>query len=215
MNRVINRFMVVVISMIFTGIGASLALKAAVGVGAWDALSQSLSTVLNIKVGTFSMILNISCVVIQLLLLKKEFKINHILQIFVSILIGFVINFMFYDILSRITINSYFICISLLILSLVICAISVSIIMAIDFISFPLESCCMVIAKKTNKKFGFIRQAVDIISIIIAIGVAVIFNSSITVREGTVIGMIIFGPMLDLFMKLMMPGLKKLELVVD
>lgn len=215
MNRVFSRFIVVVISMIFTGIGASLALKAAIGVGAWDALSQSVSTVLNIKVGTFSMILNISCVVIQLLLLKKEFKVNHILQIFVSILIGFVINFMFYDILSRVTINNYFICVLLLILSLVICAISVSVIMAINFISFPLESCCMVIAKKTNKRFGFIRQAVDIISIIIAIGVALIFNSSITVREGTVIGMIIFGPMLDLFMKIMMPGLKKLELVVD
>lgn len=87
--------------------------------------------------------------------------------------------------------------------------------MDIKFISFPLESCCMVIAKKTNKKFGVIRQAVDVISIVIAIGVALIFNSSITVRVGTVIGMIVFGPMLDLFMKLIMPGLRKLELVID
>lgn len=213
MNRVISKFIVVAISMIITAIGASLGLKAAIGVGAWDALSQSVSTVLNIKVGTFSMILNISCVLIQLLLLKKDFKINHVSQIFVSILVGIVVNFMFYNVLSKFVIDSYLISMMLFVLSMIICTVSVSVIMAINLISFPLESCCMVIAKKTNKNFGSIRQGVDVISIIIALGVAFIFNDNITVREGTVIAMVIFGPMLDLFMKLMKPGLRKLELV--
>ena len=85
--------------------------------------------------------------------------------------------------------------------------------MALDFISFPLEGACMVISKKLNKKFGMIRQLVDILSIILALALAFIFNQSITVREGTVIGMLIYGPMLDLFMKIIMPRLKKLELV--
>lgn len=213
MNKVISKFIIVAISMIITAIGASLGLKAAVGVGAWDALSQSISSVLDIKVGTFSMILNISCVLIQLVLLKREFKINHVAQIFVSILSGFVVNFMIYDVYSKFTINSYFVNIVLLLLSVLICAISISVIMAINLISFPLESCCMVIAKRTNKNFGSIRQGVDIISIIIALGVAFIFNDSMTVREGTVIAMIMFGPMLDLFIKLMRPGLRKLELI--
>lgn len=213
MKKVINKSIIVAISMVITAIGASLGMKAAVGVGAWDALSQSISTVLNIKVGTFSMILNISCVLIQLILLKKEFKINHVIQIFVSVLIGVVVNFMFYEVLSKFTIDSYFISMLLFTLSILICAVSVSVIMAINFVSFPLESCCMVIAKKTNKNFGFIRQAVDIIAVVIAIGIAVIFNNNITVREGTIIGMILFGPMLNIFMKAMSPGLKKLKLV--
>jgi uncharacterized membrane protein YczE len=213
MNKLILKFIIVAINVIITGIGASLGLKAAVGVGAWDALSQSISRVLDIKVGTFSMILNISCVFIQLVLLRKEFKINHAIQIFVSILLGFVVNFMVYDVYSKITINNYFINIMLLVLSCVICALSISVIMAIDFISFPLESCCLVISKRINKKFGSIRQLVDIVSIVIALAVAFIFNESVTVREGTIIAMVIFGPMLDLFMKIMMPGLRKLDLV--
>lgn len=213
MNKVISKFIIVAISMIITAIGASLGLKAAVGVGACDALSQSISGVLDIKVGTFSTVLNISCVVIQLILLKREFNINHVAQIFVSILAGFVVNFMIYDVYSKFTINNYFTNILLLVLSVVICAIAISVIMAINIISFPLESCCMVIAKRINKNFGSIRQGVDIVSIIIALGVALIFNESVTVREGTVIAMVMFGPMLDLFMKLMKPGLKKLELV--
>jgi len=54
---------------------------------------------------------------------------------------------------------------------------------------------------------------VDILSIVFALGFAFIFNQSITVREGTVIGMLIYGPMLDLFMKIIIPKLEQLNLV--
>ena len=213
MNKVISKCIIAIFSVIIVGIGASLGLKAAVGVGAWDALSQSISGGISIKVGTISMVLNVSCVLIQLVLLKKEFKVLHSAQILVAVLLGIVVNFMLYDVLSKVTSNNYFINISLLLLGLVLCAIGVSVIMAIEFISFPLEGCCMVISKKLNKKFGMIRQLVDILSIIFALGLAFIFNQSITVREGTVIAMFIYGPMLDLFMKIIMPRLKQLELV--
>ena len=213
MNKTIHKVFIVAISVIFLGIGVSIALKVDVGVGAWDALSQSISRVINIKVGTIAMMLNISCVLIQLLLLKKEFKIKHVLQILVAILLGIVVNFILYEVLSNFTVNNYFIKILLLLVAYIICAISVSVIMAINFVSLPLEGCCIVISARINKKFGTLRQVVDIISIIIALSISLIFNQRLPVREGTIIGMIIFGPMLDFFMKIMMPTLKKLDLV--
>lgn len=213
MKNVFNKLIVVIICIIITGVGGSLGVKAAVGVGGWDALSLSISKVINIKVGTFSMILNITCVFIQLVLLRKKFKINHMIQIFVSMLLGYVVNLMVYDIFSKFTINNYFIKILLLVLSCIICAFSISVIMSINFISFPLESCCLVISKKINIKLGGIRQFVDVVSIIISLAVSFIFNESINVREGTIIAMVIFGPMLDLFMKITMPVLKNLDLI--
>jgi len=213
MNKVISKCIIAILCVIIVGIGASLALKAAVGVGAWDALSQSISSGVYIKVGTISMVLNISCVLIQLVLLKKEFKVLHAAQILVAVLLGVVVNFMLYDIFSKFIISNYFINITLLLLGLVLCAVGVSVIMALDFISFPLEGACMVISKKLNKKFGMIRQFVDILSIVFALGFAFIFQQSITVREGTIIGMLIYGPMLDLFMKIIIPRLEQLDLV--
>lgn len=203
----------VAIAMIITAIGASLGIKIAIGVGAWDALSQSISMVLGVKVGTFSMILNISCVLVQIFLLKDRFKFNHLAQIGVSILLGTVVNFMIYKVLSEIMIDNYFISMSLFILSVVMCALGIAMITAINLISFPLESCCMVLAKKINKNFGSIRQGVDIIAIIISLIITFIFKNSMTVREGTIIAMLIFGPMLDLFVKLMSPSLRKLSLI--
>jgi uncharacterized membrane protein YczE len=213
MNKVISKCIIATLCVILVGIGASLGLKAAVGVGAWDALSQSIAGGINIKVGTISMILNVSCVLIQLVLLKKDFKAIHASQILVAVLLGVVVNFMFYNIYSSFIITNYFINIGLLLLGVLICAIAVSTIMAMDFISFPLEACCMVISKKINKKFGMIRQLVDILSIVFALGLAFIFNQSITVREGTVIAMLVYGPLIDLFMKFIVPRLKKLDLV--
>jgi len=68
MKKMILSLLFISINIVITGIGASLGIKAAVGVGAWDALSQSLSTVIGMKIGTFSMFLNISCFVLQLLI---------------------------------------------------------------------------------------------------------------------------------------------------
>lgn len=205
----------VAIAMIITAIGASLGIKIAIGVGAWDALSQSISMVLGVKVGTFSMILNISCVLVQVFLLKDRFRFNHLAQIGVSILLGTVVNFMIYKVLSEIMIDNYFISMSLFILSVVMCALGIAMITAINLISFPLESCCMVLSKKINKNFGSIRQGVDIIAIIISLIITFIFKNSMTVREGTIIAMLIFGPMLDLFVKLISPSLRKLSLIIE
>jgi len=215
MNKKINRIIMVAMAMIITAIGASLGIKIAIGVGAWDALSQSISMVLGLKVGTFSMILNISCVLVQVFLLKDGFRFNHLAQIGVSILLGTVVNFMIYKVLSEIMIDNYFISMSLFILSVVMCALGIAMITAINLISFPLESCCMVLAKKINKNFGSIRQGVDIIAIIISLIITFIFKNSMTVREGTIIAMLIFGPMLDLFVKLISPSLRKLSLIIE
>lgn len=213
MKKYIRNFIVLIISIIITGTGASLALKAAVGVGAWDAIGQSIATVLGMKVGTVFIILNSSCVLVQIILLKKEFKAIQLIQVFLSVLTGLIINFMFYDVFSHLEINNYFGRLILLVFSQIVCAVGVSILVTLDFISFPLESCCMVISKKINKNFGLIRQFVDIICIIVAITITLIFESTLTVREGTVIAMIIFGPMLNLFIKFFSPLLKNLNLI--
>ena len=63
--------------------------------------------------------------------------------------------------------------------------------------------------------FGKVRQWVDIISIIIALAVAFIFQDTITVREGTVIGMLLFGPLLDRIMHFVRPRLEKVGLVYN
>ncbi len=212
MKNTIQKLAVVIPAMIITAMGASLGIKAAVGVGAWDALSISVCQVINMRVGTFSMIMNITCVAIQLAILKKDFKIVHASQILVSIMLGGVVNFMIYNIFARFTITSYAINLALLLLSVIICSIAISVIMTVNLVTFPLESCCMVIAGKLNKNFGTLRQLVDVAAIVISLGLSLAFCDPIQVREGTVIAMILFGPLLNLIMPRLQPGFAKMKL---
>ncbi len=199
--------------IIVAATGVALGLKAAVGVGAWDAFSQATSTVTGIKVGTFSMMMNLSCVLVQLVILKKDFKLISFLQIFMAILLGFFVNIVFYEVLASVIIDSYLINMAIYISSLLVIIMAVALIMSINFLSFPLEAACMAIATKTRLKFGTIRQLVDVFSIIGALLIAVSFQNPIPVREGTVIGMLLFGPMIAWFIPRFQPLVKKLGLV--
>jgi len=215
MKKMILTFLFISLNIVITGIGASLGIKAAVGVGAWDALSQSVSTVIGMKIGTFSMLLNISCVVVQFLMLGKRFKPIALLQVFVAILLGYVVNFMLYTIFTNLVIDSYFINLGIYIVSVFIIVIGVANIMAMNLISFPLEGACIVISDRFKLNFGKVRQWVDIISIAIALAVAFIFQDTITVGVGTVIGMLLFGPLLDRIMHFVRPRLEKVGLVYN
>ncbi len=208
--------MLIIKKLCFTGFfiiiaatGVALGLKAAVGVGAWDAFSQATSMVTGIKVGTFSMMMNLSCIVVQLVILKKDFKPLAFLQIFMAVLLGVFVNLVYYDILGSITISGYFVNLLIYVGSLLVIIAAVALIMSIDFLSFPLEAACVAIASKTRFNFGTIRQWVDIFAIIGAVTIAFLFQNPIPVREGTVIGMLMFGPLIARFIPMFQPLVKK------
>ena len=215
MNKLFKQIIFMAICVIITGIGASLSIKAAVGIGAWDALSLSVSRVIDMKIGTFSMIMNISCVVLQLIMLGKRFKPIMFLQVFVAVLLGYVVNFMLYDVLLGVVITNYILNMLLYLFGLLVIIFGVANVMSINFISFPLEGACTVISDRYHLNFGKVRQWVDILSVLIAIAIALIFSDELTVREGTIIGMFIFGPLLHTFMVAFKPGLTKYDLVSD
>ena len=99
MSLQIKKYFMIIFSFMIVGIGFAFTLKANVGVGAWDALSASLNSLTGIEVGTLGMILNIVCVLGQIIILRKDFKMIQFLQIPLSVLLGIVINYVLYDIL--------------------------------------------------------------------------------------------------------------------
>lgn len=213
MKKFIHQIIVLAICVIITGFGASLTMKASLGIGAYDAAAMSVSQLLIIKVGTVAMCFNISCVLLQILVLKKEFKPLQFLQIGISILLGTVVNFFLYSILGQLSVSAYPARLMLFVAGIIICAFAVAIIMAINIVSMPLEGFCMAISNKLNINFGKIRQYADVISIAVAIAFTLLFGSALTLREGTILGMIMFGPLLDKFIKTFKPVLIKYDLI--
>lgn len=199
--RELKRMILLLLFITIVGIGGCLSLKAAVGVGAWDAMIQTFSFMSGIKVGTLGIMLNLVCVIGQAIILRKNFRLNQLLQIPISIFLGVVVNFIFYEVLYVFTIDSYLLNIILLILSYIISSFGIAVIIVLDIVIFPVEGLCMAISSKTGYEFSKTRQLLDIISIIVVIVFTFIFSVKLTLREGTIIGMLIFGPLMGLFIK--------------
>lgn len=213
--KLIKQYSTLGLFIALTGCGAALSLKAAIGVGPWDALAQSISFLTFVKVGTIGMIMNISCVGGQLIFSKGKFDPKVLLQIPVALVLGSLINFVYYDVLGTLVIDSYWVRFILLLVSTSIIAISVSGIMELGLVTFALEGFCMVLSDRFSLRFAHLRQAVDILSVIIVIGLTVVFKIPPTLREGTIISMMLFGPMLAFFMPRINIVLSKYDLVTS
>ena len=200
----IKKITVMSLSIILCAFSVSVVLKCAIGVGAWDAFSQTASGILRMKVGTFSMFMNISCVIAQIII-KKQFKIALAMQIILSIILGVLINYFYYQVLANMIFNSYIITLLVFLLANIACAFAVGTVTAQNIISFPLEGLCMTLAIKTGKPFGKIRQLADIITMSFVVLLVLLLDGKMTIREGTVIGMFIFGPLLDIYMRHIKP----------
>ena len=72
MSKNVKRYILIVIGFMIVGTACAFTLKANIGVGAWDSLAKSTSEITGLEVGTMGMIFNCSCVVGQIIILKKK-----------------------------------------------------------------------------------------------------------------------------------------------
>lgn len=192
MKKMISLFLLVILNA-FT---CAMALKASIGVGAYDALSQTFSNLLHIKVGTVGIVMNGICVFVEWIVLKKEFHIRHVLQIPVCFILGIGVNYVLYSLMTF-SIEHYIFRIIMLVCAYIMMAIICGAIMTLDIVTFPLEGLCMACANKYDLDFAKIRQGVDIVCIIASLFISYFFHTDLVIREGTLIGMLMFAPILN------------------
>ncbi len=198
----IKNIAVLIVCIIFVSISQSLSLKANIGVCAcWDSVSMNIYEQFGIKVGTVSIIINCSLVAVQFLMQRKEFRLIKIMQVPLAILSGVIVNIMYYNVLTF-EADSYVFRVVLLLLSYIGLAIFVGAMTALDIITMPLESLCYAIEKKYGIAFSKLRMATDFICIAASLAMSLVFGLSLKVREGTIIGFFLLGPLMGLCMKL-------------
>lgn len=179
----------------------AFALKAGIGVLPVDAAITTLATVIGIKVGTFSMLFHGSFFVGQIVIEKKNFKKIELLQIPYIALGGSILNFFFYTILKNVSFHLYPIRLIVCILSFVTAAFGCILILETHLMKTPMEGFIQLVADKIGTTMGKLRQKIDIALVILCIVLTLIFHTEWTIREGTIIATLVFGPSMDLIKK--------------
>ena len=101
--------------------------------------------VYGIKVGTFSMIMHIVCVLVQLAVQRKTFNIWKFLQIPYVIIFGSFLNFFYYDVLTF-ELHSYVVKFAFVILAYLGLALFLGPLLLLNLVNMPSEAICVVLS---------------------------------------------------------------------
>lgn len=209
----LKRVVGLVFAVALIGVTCAMQMKANIGVGPYDANIRLFSELTLVQIGTVSIVINSSCVLIELVLLKKKFNLLHLAQVPISIFLGVVINFAYYNLLEQLVITSYVGNLILFIVGVLGCSFAVGIVMVLDVITMPCEGACTVVGDLIGVKFHVIRQLVDVVLVIFVLVMCYICNIEMILREGTIISALIFGPSMGIFMVYQKKVMKKLGLL--
>lgn len=190
----------IIISLLFYvlgGIGVSLSILPAIGMGPFDSMVVSLSEITDIKVGTVNFAINILFLITFFLISKGKYKSKYILMFISIITFGWIINIFTYKIFKDLVFNTYILRITFYVIGQLITAISVGVVIFLNVIPFSIESNCIEISEITKKPFAPIRYGFDILCLIISVLISVIGKTPLNVREGTIISLVIFSGVLS------------------
>ena len=186
-------------AFILTGLGTSMSIEGAIGISSFNALNYSLSNLLQMKIGTMTIILNLLFLFLYIVLTKGKFIVKYVFQLIAVSSIGIVINFFTYNIFDKMEVGNYFISVMYLVCGVFIGGISVAFILALDTMSFPVEAFCLEIANMKNIKFSKVRRLIDIISVSVSLLITLLFSYPLVIREGTVVSLLLFSTVIGYF----------------
>ena len=180
-------------------IATCLMIKADVGLGSVDSMLLNISKKIGVQMGTITSVVYIFAVGVQALTLKKNFKIRQLLQIPLALIIGVVINFGLAQMQEIDIRHIYWLRIVFLLLGTLLASVGVGAILALGLVHLPIEGACLALAEKKKWNFGVIRWTLDIFSILVTLIFYFFLKGELTIREGTILNMLIFAPILNFF----------------
>ncbi len=180
----------------------AFALKAGIGVLPVDAAITSIAILIGMKVGTFSMLFHGSFFLGQIAMERKNFRKTELLQLLYITLGGSVLNFFLYTVLGNVSFAFYPLRLIVCVLAFMVSAFGCTMVLETHLMRTPMEGCIQMIADRTGTTMGKLRQKIDIVLVLISVAITLIFGVEWTLREGTIIAALLFGPMMDLWKKL-------------
>jgi len=210
-KQMIIRYLYTVFGVFFVGLGIAIAKHGNLGISP----VSSVANVISIKfpfltIGTWVMLWNCFMLLIQIVILRKDFKPIQLLQFPLSLLLGW-----FTDLnlawVSHIPADVYIVRLLLVLCSSFVLAIGVIFMLVSDTIMNVGEALVNVIAQKLNKNFGTVKVVFDITIVTLSIILSFIFFGKLMgTREGTIITACLTGTNVKLLSKVIKKPLTNL-----
>jgi uncharacterized membrane protein YczE len=181
--------------------GVAVAVKADLGITPVNSIAFVLSKIFPIDHGLLTGVIYASYVLIQLAILRREFRFYNLLQAGVGLLFGgfvFICN----HILAFPTPEFYPVRLLFLLAGVIIIGLGIMLYLRANLIPQPAEGLILAIQKKSGWKLHNIKVIFDCSVVVIAAAISlIIIKRIIGIREGTLIAMLGIGKCMGFFTK--------------
>lgn len=188
-----KRYLIFLVGLFVNSLGVSLITKANLGTSPISSIPYVLSLNFPFTLGNFTIFFSIFLIVLQLIILRKNFKLEHILQIPVSIIFGYFIDLTMI-LFSWVNPETYIMKIVYLLIGCLILGVGVYMEVLADVVMLPGESFVRAIVLTWKTNFGTTKICFDVSMSVIAAVLSFVFAGRLAgVREGTVIAALLVG----------------------
>ncbi len=195
----LKRYIVFLIGLFINSLGVSLITKADLGTSPISSIPYVLSLNFPLTLGQFTIAFSLLLILIQLVILRRNFKAEHLLQIPISILFGYFIDLTMV-ILFFVDPQTYLSSVIHLLIGCVILGFGVYTEVLADMAMLPGESFVRAVSSTWKTEFGSTKVAFDVSLTVIAAVLSLIFSHRLDgVREGTIIAALLVGFIARLF----------------
>lgn len=204
-NETFRRYLVFLISLFFSGVGIAFVRHAGLGVTPISSVANVLSyAITEISFGTWLMLWNFLLILMQIIILRKDFEKIQLLQVPLSIIFG-VFTDMGGIIANRFPVESYYFQWMSTLIGTVILAFGISLAVIANVVMNSGEAIVKAISDKLDIVYGNVKIAFDVISVLLSVILSLLlFRGIVGTREGTVFAAIFTG----VFVKLLIPNIK-------
>ncbi len=196
--------------------GVAFAIKGDLGISPVSSPSYAIfntlqhNGILGISYGTCVTAVYLLYIVVQVLILRRQFKIINLFQILVSTVFGWFVDFTT-AVVGPAFEMAYPLRLLLLAVSIVLIAVGLSFYLGAKILPMPSEGMGLAIAQKL-KKYPYHRIKVVLDCIFVASAIAITFfgiGRVMGVREGTVLTAVLAGPVMGLLKPLLQPLIQR------
>ena len=189
----LKRYLIFLVGLFVNSLGVSLITKANLGTSPISSIPYILSLNFPFTLGNFTIFFSIFLIVLQLIILRKNFKLEHILQIPASIIFGYFIDLTMI-LFSWVNPEAYIMKIVYLLIGCLILGVGVYMEVLADVVMLPGESFVRAIVLTWKTNFGTTKICFDVSMSVIAAVLSFVFAGRLAgVREGTVIAALLVG----------------------
>lgn len=211
-KELIKRYIVFILGLFFSGIGVAFTKHGDLGVSPISSVANVMSLKFSaLSLGNWLIIWNCVLIAAQVLILRKDFKLYQLLQIPLSFLFGWFTDIGM-KIVSFIPVNNHPTKLLMIVIGTVILAFGISLTVIANVIMNSGEALVKAVSDKTHFEFGYVKIALDVFYVIMAVIISLIFfdGKIVGTREGTVISALCTGLVIKFITKLIRPFVTKI-----